>query len=191
MSPYENLPSTAFWRNAVAESSHLSPDGIYQKKWAIHPNWSIGTAGSCFAQHLSRYLEKNLYKVADVEPAPNGLRQTETSGFWVFYVLGTLRQHLHSSTTASARARSCRRTQSRRSGLGKKWEVLRRIAAFGGARGARKPGGGAGSSSLPSVAGQVAVREHRSVYFYLWVVLSMGSQRKRDGFSDCSRHDRG
>ena len=72
-SPYQNLPDAAFWRSGVAEVSPMSLEGLYTKKWPIRPRWKIGTAGSCFAQHISRNLRKNGYNVVDVEPAPKGL----------------------------------------------------------------------------------------------------------------------
>lgn len=69
-SPYENLPLCAFWRTGVAECQPTALDGIYVKKWELTPDLKIATAGSCFAQHISRYLNKNGFSVMDVEPPP-------------------------------------------------------------------------------------------------------------------------
>jgi hypothetical protein len=69
-SPYEGLPSSAFWRSGVAEESPFSVAGIYRKKFDITPTDKIATAGSCFAQHIGRFLRRNGYSVMDVEPAP-------------------------------------------------------------------------------------------------------------------------
>lgn len=71
--PYENLPKKAFWRSGVTESSPFSLDGIYTKKWPLDPSWNIATAGSCFAQHISRNLKMNDFNVLDMEPPPPGL----------------------------------------------------------------------------------------------------------------------
>jgi len=70
---YSHLDKTAFWRAGVADKSPLSLANIYTKKWKIKPEWRIGTAGSCFAQHIARYMTKNGYNVLDVEKAPSGL----------------------------------------------------------------------------------------------------------------------
>lgn len=70
---YTDLDQRAFWRSGVADSETLAPLDIYRKKWPIGKNWKIGTAGSCFAQHIARYLKQNGYQVLDIEPAPKAL----------------------------------------------------------------------------------------------------------------------
>lgn len=72
-SPYQDLPRTAYWRTGVAEQHPLKPADIYRKKFAILPTDSIATAGSCFAQHISRHLRSGGYDVLDLEPPPAGL----------------------------------------------------------------------------------------------------------------------
>ena len=64
--PYSSLPKSAFWKTGVALENPYSIDGIYKKKFKISPRSKIATAGSCFAQHISRYLKKNGYNVLDV-----------------------------------------------------------------------------------------------------------------------------
>jgi hypothetical protein len=71
--PYKNLPKSAFWKTGVAQENPYSIEGLYIKKFNISPGTKIATAGSCFAQHISRHLKKNGYKVLDVEPPPPGL----------------------------------------------------------------------------------------------------------------------
>lgn len=71
--PYSDLPKSAFWRTGVAQENPYAIEGIYKKKFKIRPNAKIATAGSCFAQHISRHLKKNGYNVLDVEPPPPGL----------------------------------------------------------------------------------------------------------------------
>ena len=71
--PYSDLPKSAFWKTGVAQENPYSIKGIYEKKFEISPNAKIATAGSCFAQHISRHLAKNGYNVLDVEPPPPGL----------------------------------------------------------------------------------------------------------------------
>jgi hypothetical protein len=71
--PYQQLRPSAFWKTAVADADPYSIKEIYTKKYNIHPDEAIATAGSCFAQHISRHLKQNGYNVLDVEPPPPGL----------------------------------------------------------------------------------------------------------------------
>ena len=71
--PYSDLPKSAFWKTGVTQESPYAIEGIYKKKFVIPANAKIATAGSCFAQHISRHLKKNGYNVLDVEPPPPGL----------------------------------------------------------------------------------------------------------------------
>jgi hypothetical protein len=66
--PYSDLPKSAFWKTGVAHENPYAIEGIYTKKYDIHPNARIATAGSCFAQHISRHLKINGYNLLDVEP---------------------------------------------------------------------------------------------------------------------------
>lgn len=70
---YSTLKERAFWKSGLAAVSPLNVPDIYQKKWPIQQDWKIGTAGSCFAQHIARHLTANGYNIFDVEPAPSGL----------------------------------------------------------------------------------------------------------------------
>ena len=65
MNPYSELPSSAFWKSGVTQENPYAIDNIYKKKFDIEPNTQIATAGSCFAQHISRHLKKNGYRVID------------------------------------------------------------------------------------------------------------------------------
>lgn len=71
--PYAELPSEAFWSRGVAQADPLAPRAIYQRKWALDPDWKIATAGSCFAQHVARHMRERNFNVLDTEPAPGGL----------------------------------------------------------------------------------------------------------------------
>lgn len=71
--PYSDLPKSAFWKTGVAQENPYAIEGIYKRKFKIPPKAKIATAGSCFAQHISRHLKKNGYNVLDVEPPPLGL----------------------------------------------------------------------------------------------------------------------
>ncbi|MDB4336427.1 GSCFA domain-containing protein [Synechococcus sp. AH-603-M21] len=71
--PYSDLPKSAFWKTGVVQENPFAMKGIYHKKFNIPFNAKIATAGSCFAQHISRHLKKNGYYVLDVEPPPADL----------------------------------------------------------------------------------------------------------------------
>jgi len=71
--PYEGLPACAFWKSGVTQENPYDIQDVYTRKFVIEPNAKIATAGSCFAQHVSRHLKANGYHVLDVEPPPPGL----------------------------------------------------------------------------------------------------------------------
>lgn len=54
--PYGDRPSTAFWKSAVAEASIVDFDPIVNVPFTISKNDRVATAGSCFAQHISKAL---------------------------------------------------------------------------------------------------------------------------------------
>ncbi|MDQ2094357.1 GSCFA domain-containing protein [Rhodalgimonas zhirmunskyi] len=78
---YSDLGKSAFWKSGLADVSPLNVSDIYKKKWDIGENWQIGTAGSCFAQHIARHLTANGYNVLDAEPAPSGLKSNEHQSY--------------------------------------------------------------------------------------------------------------
>jgi hypothetical protein len=78
---YSNLGKCAFWKSGLAAVSPLNVPDIYQKKWPIGKHWRIGTAGSCFAQHIARHMTSNGYNVLDVEPAPTGLDESKRQSY--------------------------------------------------------------------------------------------------------------
>lgn len=71
--PYDSLPKSAFWKTGVEQENPHAIDGIYQKKFDIKQVDKIATAGSCFAQHISKHLTDSGYSVLNLEPAPKGL----------------------------------------------------------------------------------------------------------------------
>ena len=54
--PYRGRPDHAFWGQAVAEQAAAGVDPVTAMPFAIGPGDAVATAGSCFAQHLSRSL---------------------------------------------------------------------------------------------------------------------------------------
>jgi hypothetical protein len=68
--PYSDLPERQYWRRASARWASGDFSGAYLPKFAIEKTTSISTAGSCFAQHVSRNLKRRGFKFLDLEPAP-------------------------------------------------------------------------------------------------------------------------
>ncbi|WP_242138435.1 GSCFA domain-containing protein [Sphingomonas sp. TREG-RG-20F-R18-01] len=54
--PYRSLPDAAFWRRSVAACPGDSVDPVVDIPFRLFRRDRIATAGSCFAQHLSREL---------------------------------------------------------------------------------------------------------------------------------------
>ena len=56
--PYADLPDYAFWRRAISEEI----DPVVEAPFRIGQTAAIATAGSCFAQHISRVLDESGYR---------------------------------------------------------------------------------------------------------------------------------
>lgn len=99
--PYESLPPKAFWRRAVAERNMLEIEDLWVPKFRITQEDTVATAGSCFAQHISRAMIENGFSWLDSEPAPASLPEAvaRDHGYCVFsfrtgniYTAANLRQ---------------------------------------------------------------------------------------------------
>ena len=55
--PYRTLPRTAYWRNSVAQVAPSDLDPVTTPRFTFTSDTKIATAGSCFAQHIARYLQ--------------------------------------------------------------------------------------------------------------------------------------
>ncbi|MFX0543658.1 GSCFA domain-containing protein [Roseovarius sp. S4756] len=80
-SPYQGLPSRAFWRTAVTNRAPTEPGDIYHPKFGVNPSDRIVTAGSCFAQHIGRALKEAQCTVIDTELAPRAISDTVATRF--------------------------------------------------------------------------------------------------------------
>ena len=56
MHPYKSLPDHAFWRKSVAGVEKADVNPMVQKVAPLTPTDKVVTAGSCFAQHISKHL---------------------------------------------------------------------------------------------------------------------------------------
>lgn len=106
--PYSNLDATKFWRETVFSLDKYGAfDGLWQPKFSINKQTKFITLGSCFAQHISRWLLKNNYMWLEGEmPAPKLSDEEKTElGYGVFsfrtgniYTPKLLRQWLELAT---------------------------------------------------------------------------------------------
>lgn len=55
--PYADLPDHAFWRRAVVAPAPGEIDPVADVPFDFTPQARVVTAGSCFAQHIGRYLQ--------------------------------------------------------------------------------------------------------------------------------------
>ncbi len=67
--PYRGLPAAAYWRGAVAGIDADVVDPVSELGFRLTPQSRIGTAGSCFAQHIARYLSQAGCNYFVAEPA--------------------------------------------------------------------------------------------------------------------------
>lgn len=58
MHPYSELPSRSFWKKFVSDSPWRNLGINDQPKFTIQTSDRVATAGSCFAQHISRYMKR-------------------------------------------------------------------------------------------------------------------------------------
>lgn len=66
--PYAALPDYAYWRKAVANVAPGTLDPVVRPRFRIRPGDRVATAGSCFAQHISKRLRSGGFRFLAVEP---------------------------------------------------------------------------------------------------------------------------
>ncbi|WP_379923049.1 GSCFA domain-containing protein [Erythrobacter sp. R86502] len=76
--PYRSFPDHQFWQRGVLAPGHGVLDPVVEAKFRIGPDTRIGTAGSCFAQHIARRLAASGHNYLVTE-AGNGLDAAERS----------------------------------------------------------------------------------------------------------------
>lgn len=74
--PYTSLPPQAFWSTGISRTDRARMPGLYTPRLKIHHDTALATAGSCFAQHLTRTLRTSGVTVLDAEPAPDIMPDT-------------------------------------------------------------------------------------------------------------------
>jgi hypothetical protein len=84
--PYNTLPPSSFWRQAVAEPSAGDFDPHLASSFRFARDARVASAGSCFAQNISRALKERGYNYFVTETAPGYLKpeQEELFSYGVF-----------------------------------------------------------------------------------------------------------
>jgi hypothetical protein len=77
--PYAGMEGRAFWRSSVGQDANVIGDW-YRPKFSIS-GMRYATAGSCFAQHITRALKNSGWPFVDAEPAPPGLSKENWTRF--------------------------------------------------------------------------------------------------------------
>ena len=67
--PYKDLPDHQYWRRSVSSVPAENIDPVVEAPFTISKDMHIATVGSCFAQHISRYLLANDYRYFVTEKA--------------------------------------------------------------------------------------------------------------------------
>ena len=72
--PYQALGAAHFWSRSVAAPGAHEVDPMVGMPFTVDNDGRVGTMGSCFAQHLSRFLQRSglNYFVPEVGDAERG-----------------------------------------------------------------------------------------------------------------------
>lgn len=69
--PYSEGPDRMFWRSGVVANRGAGLAELFRPTVPVTAETAIATAGSCFAQHIGRWLTRAGVRVLDAEPAPS------------------------------------------------------------------------------------------------------------------------
>ncbi|WP_131781619.1 GSCFA domain-containing protein [Legionella gresilensis] len=68
--PYKTRPNHSYWKNSIAGPKANQVDPVIKPKFKFHKKTKVATAGSCFAQHLSRHIKLLGFNYYVPESAP-------------------------------------------------------------------------------------------------------------------------
>lgn len=68
--PYKNLPHYQYWKSGVVDVPPGQFDPVARPKFRISERDKIVTIGSCFAQHLSKYIQNQGFNFYSLEQLP-------------------------------------------------------------------------------------------------------------------------
>jgi hypothetical protein len=79
--PYDNLPGSSFWRQAIAGRDGRDIDPHLTSRFRFARDARIASAGSCFAQNISHALKERGYNYYVTETAPAYLKPEQQARF--------------------------------------------------------------------------------------------------------------
>ena len=84
--PYQDLSDPHFWSRSVAGPAAHELDPLVEAAFQLAPEDQVATLGSCFAQHLSRFLQRSglSYLVAEPGPADVDAAERKRRSYGVF-----------------------------------------------------------------------------------------------------------
>jgi hypothetical protein len=84
--PYRSAAKHRSWRRAVAQPTPARVDPVVKLDVKIDPNTKVATAGSCFAQHIARHLQRRGFNYFVAEPGhpvlPESVRLANNYGLF-------------------------------------------------------------------------------------------------------------
>jgi hypothetical protein len=90
--PYKGLPKYSFWKSAVAEAGLDDFDPVIRAPFTIARTEPVAAAGSCFAQHIARYLLASGFNYLQTEPPKSPGEPVFSARFGNIYTARQLRQ---------------------------------------------------------------------------------------------------
>lgn len=66
--PYKALPASSYWRRSVSLTPPAEIDPVLNPRFSIAATDKVATAGSCFAQHIARYMKQSGFTYFVPEP---------------------------------------------------------------------------------------------------------------------------
>jgi hypothetical protein len=82
--PYSDLPDTSFWKQSISMVAAADIDPVLTPAWQIGRKDRVATAGSCFAQHISKRLRGAGFRYMVAETGPADAASGEQRGFYDF-----------------------------------------------------------------------------------------------------------
>ena len=90
--PYRGLPADQFWNSGVAAVTAADVDPVRAMPFSVSPTDPVAAAGSCFAQHIARYLKDAGYNYLQTEPPATPTEPVFSARFGNIYTTRQLRQ---------------------------------------------------------------------------------------------------
>lgn len=82
--PYAALPQYCFWKQSISQVAGVDVDPVTDPKFVISPSDKVATAGSCFAQHISRRLQTHGFQYMQAELPEGSPPDAKVRGFYDF-----------------------------------------------------------------------------------------------------------